>query len=222
MSDPPPLPLVLSPHHHHHQGVWTCPLLVVVLATFNVFWVGHSGEGIKICFPFRSLTKLPTMQGMGGPEEEGAPTAQQAQQGRQEKKEEDADALGKKARAWRGAVLRDFPACKQEVEAHFQCRSSSASMLRAPESACGATEALVAWCVVASFCPREATALRQCMRGDRLDFTSKPTHEEDVRQRARAGLVEGVPLLCLPSFRKFDQCLTRRSRSPSAPLPTET
>ena len=39
-------------------------------------------------------------------------------------------------------------------------------------------------------------------------------------EKERAGLVGGVPLLCLPSFRRFDQCLTRRSSSPSAPLPS--
>ena len=42
----------------------------------------------------------------------------------------------------------------------------------------------------------------------------------DAREKERAGLVGGVPLLCLPSFWRFDQCLTRRSSSPSAPLPS--
>jgi len=122
----------------------------------------------------------------------------------------------RRMRAWRTTVLRDFPACAREVEAHYRCRTGQGG---AEESSCGVSEALVAWCVVAAFCPHEAKALRQCMGGDRLDFTSRATNE-DAREKERAGLVGGVPLLCLPSFRRFDQCLTRRSSSPSAPLPS--
>lgn len=130
------------------------------------------------------------------------------------------DATRKRALAWRNTVLRDFPMCREEVEAHHRCMVSAPSPT--PPRPCRRSEAHVAWCVVASFCPPEAAALTSCLGGSRLDFTapspsSSPggAPEEDEGEGG-GGLMGEVPSRCMPAFKQFDRCLVRRTNSPHA------
>eukprot|EP01133_Synstelium_polycarpum_P017513 gene17513-20893_t len=87
------------------------------------------------------------------------------------------------------ALVQDFPMCFQSINAAFECDKSMSLPPGARSKQCQYEHAHLQFCMLSTFCPKQATELLNCMDG-KIPQDGIP-----------------VPRKCQDYWNRFDQCL---------------